>query len=187
MSRAATVTLATELLRLGCASAAAGEQLNVNLLALADGVSRARASARFAVSVFMPWIGGPLGSIQIVDARGYAVGWSLSQVASFLARSLPEKDFSVMVAIDHSAKIPARWTDARLDSLAGKVSALDPAAIRAAAAAKRATVASWVEGERRAAVLAAADRMDECAGVVDAIRAGLPFGDQGGGGGGEQA
>lgn len=177
--RAVTVTIATDLLRLGAASAG-NEALQINMSALADGVSRARASARFAVSINMPWHGGA-GALALVSLRGYTEEMSLAQVASFLARALPGYPGAVTITIDDAAKVPARWTDARLASLARKMDATDPAAIRAVAAAKRATVADWTDGDRKADVLEAAARMDQCAEAVEAIRAGFPFG-QGGGG-----
>lgn len=180
--RAVTVTIATDLLRLGAASAG-NEALQINLSALADGVSRARASARFSVGINMPWH-AEAGALVLVTTRGYLVEMSLAQVASFLARALPGHSFAVTITIDDAAKVPARWTDARLASLAKKMDATDPVAIRAVAAAKRATVADWTDGDRKTAVLEAAARMDQCADAVEAIRSGFPFG-QGGGEGGE--
>lgn len=170
-------------MRIGCATAGPDAVLSVNLAALADGVSRARASARFTISINMPWYGEP-GALALVSSRGYPVEMSLAQVASFLARALPAHQFAVTITIDDAAKVPARWTEARLASLARKMDATDPAAIRAEAAAKRATVEDWTDGERKTAVLTAAANMDQCADAVEAIRAGLPFG-QGGGEGGE--
>lgn len=181
--RAVTVTIATDLMRIGCATTGPGAVLAVNLSAVADGVSRARASARFAVGINMPWY-GEAGALSLVTTRGYLVEMSLAQVASFLARALPGHSFAVTITIDDAAKVPARWTDARLASLARKMDATDPAAIRAVAAAKRATVADWTDGDRKADVLEAAARMDQCADAIDAIRAGQPFGPQGGGEGG---
>ena len=186
--RAATVTIATELLRLGGALAVlgVGNQFVVNLVPVPDGVSRARAAAKFWAEVTMPWLGAA-GSLSIVDTRGYPVGYTLAQFAGFLARTLPSVPLPVQINIVDASKVPARWTDARLASLAGRVAALDVVAIRAAADAKRETVEAWAEGERRTRVLTAAAIMDECAATVEAIRAGEPFGpvDPGGGGGEE--
>ena len=178
----ASVLICTELLRLASAAFGPGSLVRFELAEVQDGISRARGAAKYGVLMFLPvWS----ESVAIVDGRGYPVKWSLGQVGSFLSRSLPGTAHAVQIDLPDASKLPARWTDARLESLAEKVAGTDTTAMRAAAEAKRATVATWADGARKTAVLEASARMDQCAALVDAIRAGDPFG-IGGGGGGEQ-
>jgi hypothetical protein len=180
---AATVLVCTDMLRIAAAAFGAGSLVRFELAEVQDGISRARGAAKYGVLMFLPvWS----EAVAIVDGRGYPVKWSLGQVASFMSRSLPGAQYAVQIDIPDASKLPARWTDARLQSLAEKMAGLDPVAMRAEAEAKRATVASWADGGRKTAVLDAAARMDQCAALVDAIRAGDPFGAGGGGEGGMQ-
>lgn len=174
----ATVTLATKLLAGGVLNA--GTMLQLHLSPVPDGVSRARASAKFYPALGIPYSGQVL-PVELVDAKGYPLRWDLRQAASFLARALPGTPHPLTIILTDCEKVPAKWTDARRAAVETKLQAIDPAAIRAQAEDKRATVQDWADGERKTAVLEAAARMDQCADAVEAIRAGFPFG-QGGGG-----
>lgn len=181
--RAVTVTIATDLLRIACASVAPSDVLVVQLTPLATGVNRARASAQYVATFAPNWL-GESAHVQLIDSRGGVVGYTLAKLAAMLARVLPANCPAVQIQIEDATQLPARWTDARIASLATKVAAADPAAIRAAAAAKLATVADWVASDRKTAVVEAAARMESCAAAIDAIRSGFPFGQGGGGEGG---
>lgn len=178
----ATVTLATKLLEGGILNA--GTMLELHLTPVPDGVSRARASAKFYPALGIPY-SGQVVPVELVDVKGYPLHWDLKQAASFLARALPGTPHPLTIVITDAEKVPAKWTDARRAAVDTKVQALDPAAIREAAQAKRATVTEWADGERKTAVLDAAARMDACADLIDAIRNDDPFGAGQGGGEGE--
>jgi hypothetical protein len=178
----ATVTLATKLLAGGILNA--GTMLELHLTPVPDGVSRARASAKFYPALGIPY-SGQVVPVELVDVKGYPLRWDLKQAASFLARALPGTPHPLTIILTDCEKVPAKWTDARRAAVETKVQALDPAAIRAQAADKRATVQDWADGERKTAVIDAAARMDACADLIDAIRNDDPFGAGQGGGEGE--
>lgn len=180
----ATQTIVTDLMRLACNMAVPSDVLVIELALRATGVNRARASAQYVATFAPSWL-GDAGRVQLIDSRGGVVGYTLAKLAAMLARVPPANCPTVTIQIDDATQLPARWTDARIASLATKVAAVEPEVIRAAAAAKLATVADWVASDRKTAVVEAAARMESCAAAIDAIRSGDPFGMGGGGEGGE--
>ncbi len=174
MTQSATPLMLAELIRLGCtAPPVGGEKKSTDFWLVETGASRARASASFNVSVSLSWR-VELGPVSLVDHRGYLVDWTFSELAVWLAKSLSGQESRLTINCDDASKIPALWTPERVQSQVAKYQALASADIRLIAQAKRSTVAGWSPGERRAAVLAAAARMDAAADFLDAMRAPAP-------------
>lgn len=163
MSKFVTGLMLAELIRRECVEPAPGEPMKtvtLNLVAVDDGVSRARASAVFNLSFDLSW---KIDQFVLVDKRGYPVSWKFAYVNSWLEKSLSGQQSGLIVQVDNAAKLPARWTAKRIDSINEKLQAESGDAMRNEAAAKRASVSTWADGIRRRAVLAAADAMDDCA------------------------
>lgn len=183
-SYALPVMLADLMLR-ECTEQLEGEAkkvVTVNLTA-AHGVSRARGSAVYGVSLSLSWGDDDL---VLIDARGYRVRWKFAAVVKWLEKSLSATSHELVINMDDARNLPARWTDKREKALVEKMAALSANAMRQEASAKRESVLAWGNGERRSAVLAAAEAMDKCADLLEEINPG--GGDDGGddaGGGGD--
>lgn len=167
---AASVIIAGELAR---TASTAGRLVKLVLEPVADGVNRSRGSARFTAALLLDGR-ADLGAVTITDTRGYPVAWTVADAARWASLYLSGASCALAIEVTDAAKLPARWTPARLASHARKLAAIDPAAMRAEAADKRATVQDWADGPRRAAVLAASGRMDGAAALLEALRDGAP-------------
>ncbi len=134
-----------------------------------EGGSRARAAARFMVDVQHASMGEG-ERVRFIDARGYPEALQLGQVVQWLSKHMSGGAVSVRINVTDAARLPAPWTPSRINAMAAKFAAVDPDALRDDAAAKVATVTSWADSGRRAAVLDAAARMGECAAFVEWVR-----------------
>ena len=142
------------------------QSVGVTLTEVKDGLSRARGHAKYFVLVSLSWS----GEFDIVDSLGYPVQWTLEALNTWLTKSLSGVVQGLTVTIADSSKVAARWTDTRIAAANAKVVALDVVAMRADAAAKRASVIAWVPSERRTNVMSAAVRLERVADLVEIFR-----------------
>lgn len=134
--------------------------------------TRARGSARYSVTMAADAIGGG-ESVRITDARGYVRGLTLQDVGQWLAKYLSGAAIPVRLTVPDASSLPAHWTAARMQAMDARLDDLDTAAIKAEAASKVRTVASWADSARKADVIQAAAYMNECAAVIDWLRLSL--------------
>lgn len=178
----------SEVIRLTTPDVADDPVITVTLDPVADQGNRARVGARFWVAVSLSWGGDPWGSgVQVVDSRGYPVVWKYADVAKWLVKALSGAPCVVTVSIIDASQVPARWTVAREQAAAAKVSGIDAADVDAAAAAKVASVSLWANSQRKRDVIAAAENMIAAAAllrVAQAVQGGAGLDGSGGGGGG---
>ncbi len=168
--------VASEAVRLNTGTDTFQKTLVVTLWDVAKSANRARASARFNVSVSMPWSVLPwTGDVLLVDSRGYGVKWQWSDVGRWLSRSLSGAVCGVTIQIKNGAPIPVKWSADRVSASVARVAAIDGAAVLADAGAKLASVAGWAVSERRSSVILAAWNMQQAAAalrVAQAVQAG---------------
>ena len=141
--------------------------LSIVLTPVANQGNRARAAARFTVSVALSW--GPLpwaAGVLLVDSRGYPLQWQLDAVGKWLVKALSGADCVVNMTITNGAHIPARWSLARITAAAAKVSGVEAQDVIDDAAAKVTSVALWAASDRKTAVIDAARRMTEAAALL---------------------
>lgn len=165
----------------------AGGGLDIGVELVPVPVARARGSARYAVRVSHPDLGGGEW-MRIVDARGKDEALSMDAVTAWLARYLSGAADALRFDVTDASTLAAKWTARRAAAYDTRWSGLSAQALRDAAQAKRTSVVGW-HGARADAVRAAADAMDQAAALADWINGAgdWPVGteDDGGAGGGE--
>lgn len=160
----------SEMVRLTLLNETESPELVVILSPVENQGNRARAGARFWVTVSLSW--GALYSdawangVQLVDARGYPVVWQFADVGKWLVKALSGAPCVVTVRIEDAAQVPAKWTTARAAAAAQKVLSMDNDGIQNAAAAKVASVQGWAASTRKTSVLDAAEKMIEAADLL---------------------
>lgn len=141
--------------------------LSVTLSPVANQGNRARAAARFNVSVALSW--GPLpwaAGVLLVDSRGYPLQWRFEAVGKWLVKALSGADCVVNITVTNGAQIPARWSVSRIAAAAAKVSGVTAQSVINEADSKVQSVAAWATSDRKAAVIEAAGRMVEAAALL---------------------
>lgn len=141
--------------------------LSITLTPVPNQGNRARAAARFTVSVALSW--GPLpwsDGVLLVDARGYPLQWRFEAVGKWLVKALSGADCVVNLTVTNGAQIPARWSVSRIAAAAAKVSGVTAQSVINEADSKVQSVAAWATSDRKAAVIEAAGRMVEAAALL---------------------
>lgn len=166
------LNVASEALRLTLTTSTPPKVITVTLDPMPDQGNRARASAKFWVTLRLDYAAAPWSSgVLIVDTRGYPVAWKYEAVGKWLVKALSGAPCVVNLVVSNGAQIPARWTVAREAAAAVKVSGLDVQAVTSEAAAKVQSVQAWGPSVRKTAVLDAAGRMVEAAALAVAVKA----------------
>lgn len=161
------LTVLGEVIRMTLTNSTPYKILSITLTPVPNQGNRARAAARFTVSVSLSW--GPLpwaAGVLLVDSRGYPLQWQLDAVGKWLVKSLSGADCVVNMTITNGAHIPARWSLARITAAAAKVSGVEAQDVIDDAAAKVTSVALWAASDRKTAVIDAARRMTEAAALL---------------------
>lgn len=139
------------------------------------GESRSRGSARYGVLIQPGWGDQTdMGWVNLIDARGYEIHWTLQQVASWLIRAVPDGIGQVSIRIDDSTGLGPAWTGQRIAKRTARVQAIDVAALRADAAAKLALADKMADGMAKKDMLrSAAWAMQNAANTVEEIQAAM--------------
>ena len=159
---------------------AANPVVTVELEAVDAGVSRARASAVFTLSVRLSW---GAGVFRVMDSRGYVITWKFERIVKWLEKSLSGKRGALVIKMNDAKKLPAQWTAARIAALMRKLTVVDPENVRHMAIEKRTSVIGWSDSKRRNNILNSAAALDNFAANLQLVLDGqLPATDPAGGG-----